>query len=67
MGVLSIRRTMRTHVLVTFDAAVAQREVDEAAGDAALVHALGRVLADVHGGALLLSVEGIPAGGSRKT
>ena len=56
-------------VLVALDAAVAQREVDEAARDAALVHALVGVLADsdVHGGALLLSVGGIPAGSGRKT
>ena len=51
---------------VAVDAAVAKREVDETARDAALVHALMSVLADVHGDALLL-VEGIPAARGRKT
>lgn len=57
------------HVLVAFDAAVAERELDQAPGNAALVRALVGVEADVHGLALFFGFldEGIQAGGGRKT
>ena len=56
------------HVPVAFDSAVTKREVDEAAREAALGHAVVSVLGDVHCCALFRGFDGgIAARGGRKT
>jgi hypothetical protein len=55
-------------VASAFDAAVAQREVDEPSWDAALAHALGGVMAELHGFSPVSAYRvQIRTGGGRKT